>query len=492
MKARFSIIIAGLISLFAVSAEAQTDADALRYSQSSITGTARYTSMAGAFGALGGDFSATAINPAGLGIYRSSEFTFSPSLYLNQTSSNFLGNESTESRYNFNIPNLAFVFNHQARNASAGWKSWSIGIGLNRINSFQANTYYQGYNQYNSLLDYFVENANNTSLNPDELNDFFEKLAYKTGLIYLDNDSAPNYYLSDLKEGQGITQYRTGTTRGAMNEWNFNFGTNYNDVLYLGFGFGIRSIRYEDESTFEEKDKDNSIDVLNSFSFEQDVTTRGTGINGKLGVIVRPVDWLRVGASVHTPTVYSMRDDYVNTMTSNLDYPGYTGGTESSPFGHFDYTLSTPLEATASLGFVIAKSALIGIDYQMLNYSTARFKNSSYFTDVNDVVREKYRTTGNLRIGGEYRWQNLSFRSGYAYYGSPFSDAEKVSGADYSKSSYSGGIGLRDHNYFVDLGYIFTTGNEYFQPYSLSYMEVPGVQKQINTHNVVLTFGVKF
>src|SRR4051812_5471706 len=142
------------LSLFILpfAGKAQTDADALRYSQSSITGTARYTSMAGAFGALGGDLSAVATNPAGLGIYRSSEFTFTPSLYWNQTTSNFLGNESTESRYNFNIPNLGFVFNRQVRDASSGWKSWSIGITLNRINSFQSNTYYEGYNQYNSLI----------------------------------------------------------------------------------------------------------------------------------------------------------------------------------------------------------------------------------------------------------------------------------------------------------------------------------------------------
>ena len=61
-----------LLALFAFPfcANAQTDIDALRYSQTSIAGTARFTSMAGAFGALGGDFSSLATNPAGVAIYR--------------------------------------------------------------------------------------------------------------------------------------------------------------------------------------------------------------------------------------------------------------------------------------------------------------------------------------------------------------------------------------------------------------------------------------
>ncbi len=52
---------------------AQTEFDAQKLVQGDINGTARYMSMAGAFGALGGDASSIKDNPAGLGIYRSSE-----------------------------------------------------------------------------------------------------------------------------------------------------------------------------------------------------------------------------------------------------------------------------------------------------------------------------------------------------------------------------------------------------------------------------------
>ena len=59
----------------------QAVADAVRFGSSNITGTARYRSMAGAFGALGGDPSAMTDNPAGIGIYRgNSEISFTPNL----------------------------------------------------------------------------------------------------------------------------------------------------------------------------------------------------------------------------------------------------------------------------------------------------------------------------------------------------------------------------------------------------------------------------
>ena len=63
-----------LIVLFAMFlgttlALAQSQADAYRLSQTELTGTARFVSMGGAFGALGGDISVMSYNPAGLAIY---------------------------------------------------------------------------------------------------------------------------------------------------------------------------------------------------------------------------------------------------------------------------------------------------------------------------------------------------------------------------------------------------------------------------------------
>jgi hypothetical protein len=60
----------------------QTSSDALRYSYlHPVTGTARTIGIGSSIGALGGDFSSVSINPAGIAMYRSSEFTITPGYF---------------------------------------------------------------------------------------------------------------------------------------------------------------------------------------------------------------------------------------------------------------------------------------------------------------------------------------------------------------------------------------------------------------------------
>ena len=61
------------LALAALGANAQSALDAYQFNQADLKGTARFMSMGGAFGALGGDMTTLSQNPGGLGIYRSSE-----------------------------------------------------------------------------------------------------------------------------------------------------------------------------------------------------------------------------------------------------------------------------------------------------------------------------------------------------------------------------------------------------------------------------------
>ena len=111
-------IITLTLLLAATAASAQGIFDALRYADNSINGTARYMSMAGAFGALGGDASSIVDNPAGLAIYRSSEMTITGNFMTVQTNSSW-DQAASGSKFNFNINNAALVF-------SAGWRGRPI------------------------------------------------------------------------------------------------------------------------------------------------------------------------------------------------------------------------------------------------------------------------------------------------------------------------------------------------------------------------------
>src|SRR5688500_7572759 len=99
----FKIVAAGLVFLaWSGLAYGQNETDALRYTQLGFGGTARIQGIAGAQHALGADAATMAGNPAGLGLYRRSEFTFSPGFTFNDTKSQ-LGNTNTpDARNNFN------------------------------------------------------------------------------------------------------------------------------------------------------------------------------------------------------------------------------------------------------------------------------------------------------------------------------------------------------------------------------------------------------
>jgi hypothetical protein len=71
-----------LLIILSGSAFAQEPADALRFSWTVPNGTARNQAIGGAMGSLGGDLSATFVNPAGLAFYRTGDFVFTPSYSL--------------------------------------------------------------------------------------------------------------------------------------------------------------------------------------------------------------------------------------------------------------------------------------------------------------------------------------------------------------------------------------------------------------------------
>jgi len=476
-----------LILALAKGASAQTAVDALRFSQSSLAGSARYISMGGAFGALGADMSAISTNPAGIGVYRRSEISFSPAYYAANTTSYYLGNATDDTRYNFNIGHLGMVFTGRSRQQDKpGWKNWNFGIVYNRLDNYQTETFYQGFNTENSLLDYYVQTAGNKD--PDALDQFYEYQAYQTYLI--NPDSLTGYYTSAIPEGD-VMQRRTATTRGSRGETAFSFGGNYDNKFFIGGNIGFTSLHYESESYYEETDTRDTIFDFRSFNMTEWVSTHGYGINAKFGLIYRPDDMVRIGVAIHTPTWYGMHDEYSNTTRSNFDNGDNYAYT--SDLGVYDYELTTPFRAVGSLAFVIGKAGLISGDYEFIDYSDAQLDShyDPYF-DANNSINRSYGATQNLRFGTEWNYGNMAFRGGYANYGSPFKSGTKPAEGDHSRQSYSFGLGFREGGYFLDLGYVYSETKYLYVPYTLDAGNSPSALNKMRSHNVTMTLGVKF
>ena len=159
------IIIAVVTLIFSVTLSAQDQVQAFRYSQVYPVGTARYAAMGGALSAVGGDFTSASTNPAGLGLYRSSELTITPSYYINNSTANYLGGVSKDTEYNFNIGNMGIVTAFD-RKKDEGLVGSVFAFGYNALNNFHSSTTSQGVNPNHSLLDNFTMYANNDDWDP--------------------------------------------------------------------------------------------------------------------------------------------------------------------------------------------------------------------------------------------------------------------------------------------------------------------------------------
>ena len=496
MKNIYFILIATIALGF--SGFAQGEVDALRYSQQFTGGSARFSSMGGAFGALGGDFSALFINPAGLGVFRSSEISITPSLRYNLIETNFVGSANDDFDYDFNLNQLGFVASFDLGN-SEGWSNISIAAGYNKQNNFNRNLIIEGINNSSSMLDYF-SNYSDGYL-PEELNSFNEFLAYDTWLIdtvanlgFDDYETILSNYGDEANSTYGQVQQRTLNSNGSIGEYMFAVGANYGNSLYIGASFGIQKLFYYESNEHIEYDPDDHIYDFNSFTYYQDLHTRGRGFSFKIGAIFKPVEMLRLGVAFHLPTFFKLEDEYYSYIDAAFDTPDIDGNStysSDSPDLFYMYELTTPFRAVGSVAYQFGKRALLSVDYEFIDFATARLRKGEdgyNFNSENDDIKEAYRKTGNLRIGGEYRLGAFSLRGGYAYYGSAYAKSEANSDASYSL--ISAGIGFRQKKFYMDFGYTHMMHEEQYFMYPSTNL-VASVNES-NTSRFIATVGFQF
>ncbi|HQN98908.1 MAG TPA: hypothetical protein PKU86_05605, partial [Bacteroidales bacterium] len=298
------ISLMGFLLLATVMVFGQNATDALRYSSVNYFGTTRFMSMGGAFGAVGADFSVLSTNPAGLGLYKSSEVTFTPLIYQGQTKSSYWANKTEDDRYNFAFSNMGAVLTFQfpGQLETPHWRYVQFGFGVNRLLDFHNRIMIEGFNNDNSLLTSYVEYANQYGIERNSP----EELAERANLIFY--DTATQRYYCDMPDG-GVLQRKSISTEGSMNEVVLSAAANYADKLYVGLTFGFPYFRYYESSLYSEKDIEDRNEFFRSFTLRQQLETTSTGFNLKAGVIVRPLDWLRLGVAYHSPMFFTDMND---------------------------------------------------------------------------------------------------------------------------------------------------------------------------------------
>ena len=492
MKRIALLIVAGLLLFSGIFA--QNVDDALRYSQIFYGGTARFLSMGGAFTALGGDMSTFSQNPAGIGVFRSSELSLSPQMANNKTSAQFNG-YSSDYLYNFNLNQGGFVSNLISNGPESGLVSLNFGYSFNKTNNFHRNSIIQGISNTSSMADYWAQLGEGT---------FYKDLGGAEGIGY-------DAWIMDTITGSGGRSYGTvfsnygdnpgsvygqkirklGSYEGYTGEHAISVGGNYANKIFFGATFGINTIKYTAHTEHLESTDKDLPSQFKSFNYTDYLENSGTGFSFKAGAIIKPVEYLRIGIAFHTPVWYKINEYYYDNITS-----AFTDGAKyeySNDPLRYNYALATPFRLLTGIAVQVKKIALLSVDYEFVDYRSARFSETGDgfdYSDKNRQIRDGLQAANNLRFGGELRLNKLYLRSGYGYYGKAFKPGDDNENLDYRSLSF--GIGYREQNISIDFAF---TNFKYSQSsllYPLDDSYVPAKANMNNTNNMfTLTLGYK-
>jgi hypothetical protein len=475
----------------------QTVDDALRYSQVFYTGTARFMSMGSAFTALGGDLSTLSQNPAGIGVFRSSEISVSPQLFHIKTIADFKGSSTDDYLYEFNVGQAGILASLINGKSKSGFTTLNFGYSFNKTNNLNQTININGVSDKSSMTDYWTEISKGFYHGElaTEAPDAF--LAYDVWLIDTLSGSNVNYgtvysnYGDNYPSVYDQTMTRLITTEGYTGEHAFSFGGSYSDKLFFGATLGITHLNYTNKYEHIESIEGDIPSLFTDFNYTYYYDNAGTGYTFKMGAIYRPVEILRVGLAFHSPGLFRINEYINDNITSHFSDIAVPYESSNEPV-RYRYALTTPFRLLAGAALQIKKIALISVDYEFIDYSTAKFSEAGdgyNYSVKNQAIKNSLQPVSNFRIGAEARLSKVYLRGGYGYYGKAWKSDELNSDLDYH--SVSLGTGFREKNIFMDFGYTRMTNPNNYLLYD-ALIEKPMSYMSINKNVFTLTFGYKF
>ncbi len=432
-------------------------------------GTARFVAMSGAFGALGGDMTAVEINPAGLAVFTTPQFSTSLSIRNTSINSSFYGNSIRNSDDYFRFSQIGGVLTI-SNYSNSDWKKFTLGFNYNLVKDYDNNFIAEG----NSGVPFFVEDP------------------------FLNYDRDPN---NDLFYNNVDNQFFGSFISGTNDKFTFSFATEYKDLLTLGASLSFHNINFFQSTTYEELNNDGNGNLLDAFN-DRSLSTYGNGFNFGIGAILKPIQNLRLGASYQSPIWYNLSENFiVNSFPNDPNEPyawvdGYLDivvSNNTDTFQNitnpnfFDYQLKTPSKFTGSLAYVFGNIGLFSFDYIFQNYTNTKLQPSSVFIDENQDLAIGLRNTSSFKFGTEWRYKLLSFRGGYRLIQNPY----KNSDSSFDVKGYSFGLGIKfTPSIKLDLAYDNSTYTDQYQ-----FLDINGVEPanlDYNNDRFTSTFVISF
>jgi len=548
-----TLLIALTLSLPAGAMMAQSAVDAYSISRGGdLRGTARFMSMGGAFTALGGDISTLNQNPGGIGLYRSSDMSLTLDLEPQSVKSTVGSMTDKVSQTKFSVNNFGYIGAVNIGNETMPFFNW--GVNYSRVASFDRHYGGRlgniGTSYTNMVADYtsFDGYTKGTLAENNSYNPYYESAApWSSILLYNSYGINPTSIDPSNTEYVGLFDYDTSSgnalydieEKGHIDEYSINFGGNIMNVLYWGIGFGITDLDFKQYARYSEYVYNANVPDAEANTYTKGDATPftlsnykhiwGSGFNFKAGVIVKPINELRFGVAIHTPTYYNLSYEGQGFTDFYMTSPDYDGkaydGSYSTDLAEFDWKLQSPWRFMVGAAGVIDGRAIISADYEYRAYGDMKVKDwDGYdYTDVNEDIKTYYQSTNILRLGAEYRLTpQWSVRAGYSYESSPIkseildptgntANYIYTSGPDdmETQPSYTldrttnyvtCGLGYKYKNFYADMAYVyrhrksdyhaFSDYNETIDPHYL--VQAPKAEITDNNSQIVLTLGFRF
>lgn len=538
------VILFSALLAAAMTAQAQETYLNAAVSTQDLNGTARYVGMGGAMESLGADLSTISTNPAGIGLFRSSQAKVSFGFVSQGNAANFDGNDKTKmsfdqagfvysvrtSRKSF----LNFAFNyHKSSNFNyiLSAADQLQGASQNKLTYAKAANGLFSLGQRDGTI-WGYENANNRSVSS-----LYNTADYlNANVINAEYDSEGNLIFG-YNDADSYNMKRAHS--GYIGSYEFNISGNSNDRFYWGLTVGIHDVHYNAYSQYTENliFSDNS--VAGPVTTTDDRKITGQGFDVKAGVIVRPIEEspFRVGFSIATPTFYDLKSSFYTYMQNNTGKADGTYPAGAYEYGEdtntYQFRLNTPWKFGLSAGTTFSNKAAVGLSYEYADYSTldTRIKDTqydewsdNYYDDsssddmMNSATKRTLKGVHTLKLGAELKaTDEIAVRVGYNYVSPMYKTAatkgttvNSVSNAYTSTTDYTNweatnritcGVGYTKDHFSIDLAYQYSTQSGKFRPFNNLTFNDNGttatnysdaVKVKNDRHQVLLTLGYKF
>ena len=490
----------------------QSDEDAFRFAERFPATGSQQLGMAGASRAGMADWTTVATNPAGLGWMKRGQVLGSLNNWSTVDASVYsIGgfNSSLETQSgNTRLGNAGYVYK-----APVAQGSMAFALGYNQMNSFRRNLFFDGQNGTNSITDFFMPLAGEFEIVTDPGEDGeagtgdeytsaifsrpLSELAFETFGIDLDQG---------LLEGGSEVPFLPAVVRGTVAQSGEVFeegGTEEFTIagameaaqgVMVGLGINFAHGTYRFNRFFDEVDANDDNDGtgittdFQSLRFDEAMRTNMWGANLRSGFSAEVTPELRVGATVETPTQYSVQEDFTMTLDTFFDNgDAYTDRINTIN----DYTLRTPWRfgggATYTLGRLALSADAEYIDWSQLELRSSGNQSDFSFDDVNRTIRREYDAVVNANLGAALKLgRMITLRGGYAVQPDP----RPLDGLDRTRQFYSAGIGFRFQRTFeIDLGWTNAQFDDRYQPY-VEVDDAPIVSEDISRNRVAV--GLRF